>query len=158
MTYTNWRGYRKHVSIVLAGSLLNLTLAGCFPHQPVEGTPAPATDVRVHLTEPGATRISQHTVLPVTSVAGRVVQAHADSLVLLVRWGSLSAIPRGMTAEDVVRLERSEIASIEAPRFSLARTALFVAGGALLIAGLLSLAPGVLSPRDDGDPPPPQPR
>lgn len=158
MSYRNSRGFRKHVGVILGGSLMNLTLAGCFPLQPLEGTPAPATDVRVHLTPPAAARISGQTVLPVSSVAGRVVDADGDSLVLLVRWGSLGTTAQGRTGEEVVHLGRSEIERIESPRFSLSRTVLFAAGGALLIVGLLSIAPGIIDPSDDDDPPPPQPR
>lgn len=152
------RGLRKHLGVILAGSLMNLTLAGCFPLQPLEGTPAPASDVRVHLTPPAAARISGRTVLPVSSVAGRVVNADGDSLVLLVRWGSLGTTAQGRTGEEVVHLGRSEIERIESPRFSLSRTVLFVAGGALLIAGLLSVTTGIIDLGDDGDPPPPEPR
>lgn len=149
---------RKSLGLLLTAALANLTLAGCFPLQPVEGLPAPESDVRVELTEAAATRISSRTVLPISSVAGRVMRADEDSLVLIVRWREMAATARGRTEAEVVRLGRSDIQSIDARRFSLSRTVLFVAGGALLIAGLLSLAPGTLSPRDDGEPPPPEPR
>jgi hypothetical protein len=158
MTFNGRRGVKKQLGVILAGSLLNLSLGGCFPLQPVEGMPAPASDVRVHLTEPAATRVSSQTRLPVTSVSGQVVRAVADSLVLLVHWGDLARSAQGWTVDDTVRFGGTDIERIEAPRFSLTRSLLFAGGAVLVIVGLLSFVPGAFNPGGDDDPDPPEPR
>lgn len=136
--------------LLLVLTLVNLT-TGCFVSQPIEGDPAPETEVQVLLTEEAALRVSQQAQRPVGALAARVMQVRPDSLVLAVRWREIASGSSGRPGPDVVRLARSEIESIERPQFSLRKT-LVLAGVAVVVAGAIvgGIMQGFGGNTDDG--------
>lgn len=128
--------HRIVLHLLLLLSLVNLT-TGCFATQPIEGTPEPESEVQVVLTEEAALRVSRQARRPVEGVAGRVIQAGPDSLVLAVRWREIAGGSSGRPGPDVVRLAMSEIESIQRPEFSFRQTLVMVVVGAVVVAALV---------------------
>lgn len=147
------------VRLLLLGCFVNL-VTGCFVPQPVEETPAPATDIQVRLTEGAARRVSLQAGRALEGVSGRVLRVDDDSLVLAVRWREIAGGSTGRPGADIVRLARSDIEQIQRPRFSLSRTLMLGGVVALAIAAFASgfLDSGGGSPDDGsgGGPPNPQ--
>jgi len=134
--------------------------AACYSYRPVQ-SPSPGMDVRARLTADAAVRRSQGLDDPVVRLEGMVVESTASLLTLDVLIARTSSAFQDVVIRDTVRLEMGEIQSLQARRFSPARTTLFVAGIGVaafgVVRGIDQIVGGTDDPPDDGTPTSPPP-
>ncbi|MDE2793935.1 MAG: hypothetical protein OXL34_03865 [Gemmatimonadota bacterium] len=111
-----------------------LALSGCHTYLPIE-SPAPGSVARVHV--PVQSAVSNPNVPPPTvSVEGTVLSA-GDTIVLEVQSRQYFGALQEVVQENVYRVARDEVVTIELREFSTRRSVLL--GGAVLV-GVVGLA------------------
>ncbi len=136
--------------------LLLLALSGCYAYVPVvDDGLTPGDDVRLRLSAPTATTVSERIGRPIRSVEGPLLLLSSDSLRVNVGWGAIYAGTVFEGRRDTLQFHRSQILEVDRREFSRFRTGL---AAAALTAGVVALiraitAGGQGTP-DPGEPPP----
>jgi hypothetical protein len=133
-------------------------LGGCYRYTPLTTAVAPGMDLRVRLTEAGATALARQLGAGVASVTGRVVRT--DSAVVLAVSETERAGTRLSWGGEEVAIPGSAVAGIERRVLDRRRTlgvAAGGAGGAALLYLVIRSVGSAASGGDDGGPvvPPP---
>jgi hypothetical protein len=136
-------------------ALFAFSATACYGYRTVPAA-SPGMDVRARLTAEAAVRRSQGLDEPVMRLSGTVLEASSSALSLDVLVARSSSAFQDVVIRDTVRLDMSEIQSLQARRFSVARTVLFTVGTGVaafaLVKGIDQIVGGTDEPPGDGTP------
>ncbi len=76
--------FRRRASAVLRYAVAAVLLGGCYRYNAVNEPPGAGADVRIHLTETGATSLAPLLGAGTMSVSGRIITASDSSLLIAV--------------------------------------------------------------------------
>jgi hypothetical protein len=149
---------RASTRLIAALLLAGVADAACYRYVPIApATAASNAEVRVHITEDAAARLSKELGAYVTELDGQWAQQGADSVSVSI---PIERTYNGMTVgttSQVLYLGRSEVVDVRRRQFDRARTVL-VSAGAVVGFGLLAAAVVQLAdPNPDSQEPPPPP-
>lgn len=123
----------RAVALVL---LAALPLSSCYSLVPLEGDPAPRSQVTVRLTGAGSAALAPSLGLEAESLDGTVEGVRGDTLELLVRSVELRSGGFATRSGDYAAVPRSAVASVEERRLSRTRS--------WLLAGTIAVGAFVL--------------
>lgn len=136
--------------------LLLLALSGCYAYVPVvDDGLTPGDDVRLRLSAPTATTVSERVGHPIRSVEGPLLVLTSDSLRVDVGWGAIYAGTVFEGRRDTLQFHRSQVLEVDRREFSRVRSGLAAAAlTAGVVALIRSITGGGQGRPDPGDPPP----
>lgn len=125
-------------------AILALLVTGCYTYAPVEsGGPEAGQEVRIEVGEAMGE--------PARTYSGRILQIEGETLVFSRNVARAAADRGSITADQVVRIKRSRIRSVERQEISFWKSAALIAGGGVAATfGLAALA-GEFESDIDGD-------
>ena len=139
----------RRAALLLGHAAVVGTLGACYRYTPVDDLPGAGSEVRIHLTDEGATRLGPILGTGTTSLSGRIVSASDSTLVVAV-----SETGRGDShvswAGERITLPRSTLARAERRSLDRRRTVGVSAAG-LGAAGLVALLVYKLGSSSGGD-------
>lgn len=138
------------------------TGGACYRYVPISPTTvAPNDEVRIHVTDDAAARLSKDLGAFVTEIDGRFAPQAHDSVSIAI---PIERQYHGMTVgttSQVLYLGRSEVVDVRKREFDRARTIVVSAGAVvgfgLLAAGIVQLADPNPDSQEQPPPPPPSP-
>jgi hypothetical protein len=155
-------GERRAMRGYVLFALMVLALTGCYTYVPVDvaAAPEPGAKVRVHLTEQATADLTPEFGPGVQRFDGYLIQLRPDSMLMQVEWAQSAVTGRFLWNGGPVRLPQAQIASLESWTLARTRSALLVAGGAILIyvvsralgIGDSGAGPDPIDPDPDPDP------
>lgn len=138
--------------------LLLFPLSGCYSYVPVLGDGlAPGDDVRLRLSAPTATTVSERVGRPIRSVEGPLLAFTSDSLQVDVGWGAIYAGTVFEGRRDTLQFHRSQVLEVDRREFSRVRTGLTAVAlttGAVALIRMITGGGQSQGPPDPGPPPP----
>ncbi len=138
--------------------LLLFPLSGCYSYVPVLGDGlAPGDDVRLRLSAPAATTVSERVGRPIRSVEGPLLAFTSDSLQVDVGWGAIYAGTVFEGRRDTLQFHRSQVLEVDRREFSRVRTGLTAVAlttGAVALIRMITGGGQSQGPPDPGPPPP----
>jgi hypothetical protein len=142
---------------VLMSVLGAVLLTGCYTYRPLATTsPEPGVSVRAQLTDDGSIDLARYIGPNVAAVGGRVVGSDTGQLTLSVASVQYRTGIEQYWSGEMVRLPRTEIATMQEKRLSTTRTALFAGGLLAGVVGLfVTLSEGSAEGQSGRGPPPP---
>lgn len=157
------RGARFARGVVVLASLVGgAASSACYRYVPVSpGTIAPNDEVRIHVTDDAAARLSKDLGAFVTEIDGQFAPQGSDSVSIAI---PIDRQYHGMTVgttSQVLYLGRSEVVDVRRREFDRRRTILVsvgaVVGFGVLAAGIVQLADPNPDSQEQPPPPPPSP-
>ena len=126
-----------------------ILLGACYRYTPTNDAPLAGADVRLHLSEAGATSVAPVIGAGMTSVSGRLVTVSDSDLVVVVS-ETAGAERRLAWAGERITLPRSAVASVERRSLDRSRT-IGVGAAGVGAAAAIALLVNAIGSRGDGD-------
>ena len=130
-------------------ALCCVLLGACYRYTPTSDLPLAGSDVRLHLSEAGATNVAPIVGAGMTSVSGRVLSVSESDLVVVVS-ETAGADRRLSWAGERITLPRSAVSSVERRSLDRRRT-IGVSAIGVGTAAAIALLVNAIGSRGDGD-------